>query len=86
MRHIRTIRATRAPSHLVGGQLVAEHPLALVSPKVDQDFHGTHVDLPFHGSGAAALRDRRLGREQYALYFFLGFWKFPRVRKKGQGG
>lgn len=63
-------------SRLVGGQLVAEHPLTLVSPKVDQDFHRTHVHFAFHRSGAAPLRDGRLGCEQYALFDFMELGSF----------
>ena len=73
-------------SRLVGGQLVTEHPLALVSPKVDQDFHRTHVDLAFHRPSAAPLRDGRLGCEQYALFDFYGIGKYSRGVERRQGG
>lgn len=55
-----------------------------MSPKVDQDFHGAHVDFPFNGSGAASLRDGRFGCEQYTLFFILRVLKVSRCRKKSK--
>lgn len=54
-------------SCLVGCQLVTEHPLALMAPEVDQNFHWAHVHLALHRPCATALRDGSLRREQDTL-------------------
>lgn len=69
-------------SHLVGSQLVAEHSLALVSPKIDQNFHRAHVDFALYSPRAAPFRNGRLGREQYALQGFTGLEVFAGRKDK----